>query len=411
MGHRLERRRPGVTRVPAAMARSTGCGERAATAAAVASTALASTPLDRAHVDDAEEPVRQRPRLVDRHGGDRGQPLEVQAALDQHAVPRRRGQRRDDRDRRAQHERARAGDDQQHQGAIERGPGRLAKASGGTTATSAASTQHGRRVARGEAIDPRLRRRPRRLARSTRWMMRASVVSSPIAVTRTSRAPVPLTVPAKTRSPAARGTGSDSPVIGAWLTSLAPATTSPSSAMRSPGPTTQHVADRDRGDRHALDARRAGASRRPARRRPACGWRGARDRGCAARAPAPARTGRRPSPPRSTRRSARRRRPRPSSARTCRAGPAAPTRWRGAAWWRRRRRRRAPAARPTTAAARRSAAAARPAASAAGADRAATARASRTAPAGVARSSSGKARSPVSATASAIAPRDVTAAS
>ena len=89
--------------------------------------------------------------------------------------------------------------------------------------------------------------------------MRASVVSSPIAVTRTSRAPVPLTVPAKTRSPAARATGSDSPVIGAWLTSLAPATTSPSRAMRSPGPTASRSPTRDLRDRHALERRAAPA--------------------------------------------------------------------------------------------------------------------------------------------------------
>ena len=41
--------------------------------------------------------------------------------------------------------------------------------------------------------------------------MRASVVSSPIAVTRTSRAPPPLIVPANTRSPGRRVTGTDSP--------------------------------------------------------------------------------------------------------------------------------------------------------------------------------------------------------
>ena len=59
-------------------------------------------------------------------------------------------------------------------------------------------------------------------ARSTRWMIRASVVSRRTRVTRTSRAPRPLMVPANTSSPGALSTGIDSPVTGAWLTALCP---------------------------------------------------------------------------------------------------------------------------------------------------------------------------------------------
>ena len=45
-------------------------------------------------------------------------------------------------------------------------------------------------------------------------------------------------VPANTSSPGPLPTGSDSPVIGAWLTSLSPAATAPSSGIFSPGLTT-----------------------------------------------------------------------------------------------------------------------------------------------------------------------------
>ena len=68
--------------------------------------------------------------------------------------------------------------------------------------------------------------------------MRASVVSRRSRVTRTSSAPRPLMVPANTSSPGAFSAGSDSPVTGAWLTALCPATTSPSSGIFSPGRTT-----------------------------------------------------------------------------------------------------------------------------------------------------------------------------
>ena len=81
--------------------------------------------------------------------------------------------------------------------------------------------------------------------------MRASVVSRRSRVTRTSSAPRPLMVPANTSSPGALSIGSDSPVTGAWLTALCPATTAPSSGIFSPGLTTMTAPGRDRVDADA----------------------------------------------------------------------------------------------------------------------------------------------------------------
>ena len=136
--------------------------------------------------------------------------------------------------------------------------------------------------------------------------MRASVVSRRSRVTRTSSAPRPLMVPANTSSPGALSTGSDSPVTGAWLTALAPATTSPSSGTFSPGLTTMTAPGRDL-DRPATvrsPSRRRGPAPRPASDPSARGPRSARARACAPRAPARRRTGRRRPPPRTTRRAA-----------------------------------------------------------------------------------------------------------
>ena len=68
-------------------------------------------------------------------------------------------------------------------------------------------------------------------------MMRASVVSCAALVVAISSAPSPLIVPANTSDPSVIVTGTLSPVIGAWFTSLAPATTRPSSGILSPGRT------------------------------------------------------------------------------------------------------------------------------------------------------------------------------
>ena len=90
--------------------------------------------------------------------------LEVRAALDQHAAPRGRGERRHDRDRRRDHQRAGAGDHQQHQRAVGPfGERRRAAASGGSAASASASASTSRRVDAREALHEALARRARGL--------------------------------------------------------------------------------------------------------------------------------------------------------------------------------------------------------------------------------------------------------
>ena len=71
-------------------------------------------------------------------------------------------------------------------------------------------------------------------ASSTRWMMRASVVSEPTPVARTCRNPLTATVPANTWSPSAFSTGMDSPVIDASSSAPDPPTTTPSTGTFAP---------------------------------------------------------------------------------------------------------------------------------------------------------------------------------
>ena len=184
-----------------------------------------------------------------------GQPLEVRAALDQHALARRGRERRHHRDRRRDHERARAGDHQQDERAVD--PAAPARRPGGAAAgrpIDERDDQHRRRVDAREPLDERLARRALRPARARPCsMMRASVESPRSRVTRTSSAPRPLIVPANTSSPVRFSAGSDSPVTGAWLTWLSPAATTPSSGIFSPGLTTTTVADRDAVHGHAAE--------------------------------------------------------------------------------------------------------------------------------------------------------------
>jgi len=72
-------------------------------------------------------------------------------------------------------------------------------------------------------------------ADSTMRMMRASVVSAPIAPVRTCSTPSSLTEPPVTVSPTALATGRLSPVISDSLTWLRPSMTWPSTGTRSPG--------------------------------------------------------------------------------------------------------------------------------------------------------------------------------
>ena len=93
-------------------------------------------------------------------------------------------------------------------------------------------------------------------------MIRASVVSPRRCVTRTISAPWPLMVPANTSSPGSLAAGIDSPVIGAWFTSLCPDDTTPSSGTFSPGliTTTSPRAMPSTGTRTSRPSRRTRAS-------------------------------------------------------------------------------------------------------------------------------------------------------
>ncbi len=77
----------------------------------------------------------------------------------------------------------------------------------------------------------------------TSAVMRASAVSLPTRVARSTSRPSCTTVPPETESPGPTSTGTDSPV--SMLASIAdePSTTSPSVAMRSPGSHDDEVAD------------------------------------------------------------------------------------------------------------------------------------------------------------------------
>ena len=146
------------------MAAPIGCSERVSSEAASRSTSARSGAVHRQHVDDVQPAVRQRPGLVERDAADRRQLLEVRAALDEHALPRRRGQRRHDRHRRRDDERARARDHQQHERSINpRRPAGTAKEQGGASAIDDRERQHDRGVDAREAIDERLARRALRL--------------------------------------------------------------------------------------------------------------------------------------------------------------------------------------------------------------------------------------------------------
>ena len=86
-------------------------------------------------------PAGQRASLVERHAPYAARALEMRAALDEHALVRGARERRHNRHRRGDHERAGARDDQQHRA---RGRSRLSqgprRTTGATTATATAST-------------------------------------------------------------------------------------------------------------------------------------------------------------------------------------------------------------------------------------------------------------------------------
>ena len=211
--------------------------------------------------DDAQLALGQRAGLVEGDAADGRQPLQVRAALDQHALARRRGQRRHDRHRRRDHQRARARDDEQHQRAIDPARSSVApKSSGGTMADRQREDEHGRRVDPREAIDEGLARRALRLRllhqvddareRGVAAQPRDPHVERAAAVDRAGEHLV---------AGALLG-GSDSPVTGAWLTWLSPAATRPSSGIFSPGRTTTMSPTADVVHRHAAELARRGVA-------------------------------------------------------------------------------------------------------------------------------------------------------
>ena len=175
--------------------------------------------VGRHDVDDPQPAVRQRAGLVERDAAHRRELLEASAAFDQHALARRRRQRRHDRDRRGDHQRARTGDDQEHERAVDplapgpaerraaRQPRRGPRSSAPPACRCARSDRRTSGSAR--AAPARARRGGPRAQSSSR--ARAASPS-------TWSAPRPLMVPANTSAPGPFSTGSDSPVTGDSLT-------------------------------------------------------------------------------------------------------------------------------------------------------------------------------------------------
>ena len=135
---------------------------RSTEAAAASSVGLGACPATGSVRATVSFAARQRAGLVERHRRDRRPTArDRSAALDQHAVPRRAGERRHDRHRRRDDQRARAGHHQQHQRAID--PGARTSPPARTRARRRPRQRQRRRppgvYQRREAIDELLRRR------------------------------------------------------------------------------------------------------------------------------------------------------------------------------------------------------------------------------------------------------------
>ena len=147
-------------RAAARIAAAMGCSDCDSTDAASGEQLVVAVPVERAHRIERQVAGRHRAGLVERDHANAGQPLEMNAALDEHALPRRAGERRHDRHGRRDHQRARTRHHQQHQRAIQPHVERLAeRPATGTVATSAARIDDRRRVPRRKAIDELLHRR------------------------------------------------------------------------------------------------------------------------------------------------------------------------------------------------------------------------------------------------------------
>ena len=113
--HRDRRRRRRSERSPAQSDARTAAPPRRP----CATTALGADAVQRNDLDHLGRAARQRAGLVEGDALHAARPLQVRAPLDEHAFPRRAGQRRDDRHRGGDHERAGTRHDEQHERAID----------------------------------------------------------------------------------------------------------------------------------------------------------------------------------------------------------------------------------------------------------------------------------------------------
>ena len=143
---------------PRMIARATGCSDRASMAAASETHLRGLDAVEPDGLDDLGPPAGQRAGLVERDHAHRGRSLEVDAALDQHAPPRRAGQRRHDRHGRRDDERARTRDHQQDERPVEP----VAERPGRTPAAAPRPPRRRRRSRTGCSSGRSGRRRPAR---------------------------------------------------------------------------------------------------------------------------------------------------------------------------------------------------------------------------------------------------------
>ena len=144
------------------IARASGCSLRRSTEAAMREHRRLRRAPQPDDVGDLRSAHGERPGLVEGHRLELRHLFEVDAALDEHAAARGAGQGGQDADRRGDHQRARAADDEQREAAVEPG------VEGGAEqrrheGDGRRQGDHDRRVPRGEAVDDALRRRALRL--------------------------------------------------------------------------------------------------------------------------------------------------------------------------------------------------------------------------------------------------------
>ena len=176
----------------ARIARPTGCSDRASSPAAISRISRDAVPFSGITSTTCGAPFVRVPVLSNATQRTAPASFEMNAALDQHALPRRGSNRRDHRHGRGNHERARTGNHQQHERAIKPRTERLAHdRSGGDQRQSPIATANDGRAC---SIARIARRTPETAHAVTapprpRAMMRASVVSCRRCVTRMSSAP------------------------------------------------------------------------------------------------------------------------------------------------------------------------------------------------------------------------------